>query len=111
MVGQTFRRRRNTLPGPGVSMKRSQIPHRVASRHLALTSTAAAIAAAVPLLLGSSLALGETRGYVISWFATATNNPEWTVNCPGAAKDPKNRDFPEHNNPDEFGDKAVVKGK
>jgi hypothetical protein len=61
--------------------------------------------------LGSTLAVGETRGYVISWFATATNNPAWEVNCPGAAKDPKNRDFPEHNGPDEFGDKAIVNGK
>jgi len=73
-----------------------------------LVTTATTVPA---LMMASSVASAETRGYVISWFATATNNPDWEVNCPGAAHDPKNRDFPEHNNPDEFGDKAVANGK
>jgi len=90
-------------------MKHGQILFRFA--HPALGLTAVAALAGAPLLVASSPASAETRGYVISWFATATNNPDWTVNCPGAATDPKNRDFPEHNGPDEFGDKAIVNGK
>src|ERR1700722_11635649 len=57
---------------------------RLATRHRVLTSTATAIVTVVPLLLGSSLASAETRGYVISWFATATNTPDFAVNCPKA---------------------------
>lgn len=32
-------------------------------------------------------ASAETRGYVLSWFATATNTPDFALNCPEAAKD------------------------
>ena len=42
----------------------------------------------VTLLSAASPASAETRGYVISWFATATNNPDFVQNCPEAAKDP-----------------------
>jgi hypothetical protein len=45
-------------------------------------------AAVVPLLLTASPASAETRGYVLSWFATATNNPDFVQNCPEAAKNP-----------------------
>ena len=41
----------------------------------------------------STAALSETRGYVISWFSTATNNPDFALNCPQAAKDPKRAQF------------------
>jgi len=71
----------------------------------------AALSAIVSLAGYCAPASAETRGYVISWFATATNNPDWAVNCPEAAKDPKNRDFTEHMEPDGFGDKALVNGK
>jgi hypothetical protein len=45
----------------------------------ALARTVAVAAAA---LACSAPASAETRGYVISWFATATNNPDHKVNCP-----------------------------
>ena len=46
---------------------------------------------AAPMLLAAAPASAETRGYVISWFATATNNPDFVTNCPRAAKDPNSR--------------------
>ncbi len=55
---------------------------RPVTHHRALASTAAAIATVVPLLLSAAPASAETRGYVISWFAVATNNPDFAVNCP-----------------------------
>jgi hypothetical protein len=45
------------------------------------------------LALASSPARSETRGYLISWFAVATNNPDFAVNCPQAAKDPERVQF------------------
>ena len=50
---------------------------------------AAGLAAALPLAIGAPGAHAETRGYLVSWFAIATNNPDFTTNCPEAAKDPK----------------------
>jgi len=55
---------------------------RLVTHHRALASTAAAIATVVPLLLSAAPASAETRGYVISWFAIATNNTDFAVNCP-----------------------------
>src|SRR6185312_16106201 len=46
------------------------------------------VALGVTLLSVSSAASAETRGYVISWFATATNNPDFVRNCPQESKDP-----------------------
>src|SRR6185437_7874429 len=46
------------------------------------------LALVLPLLVAASGASAETRGYVVSWFATATNNPDFIQNCPDAAKDP-----------------------
>lgn len=40
------------------------------------------VAAIVPLLMCCAPAMAETRGYVISWFATATNTPDFKKNCP-----------------------------
>ena len=57
-------------------------------RHKPLGS--AIIGAAVmtaPLLLCGSLATAETRGYVLSRFSTATNTPDFAVNCPKAGSD------------------------
>ncbi len=42
-------------------------------------------------MLAAVPAAAETRGYVISWFATATNNPEFATNCPRATADPASR--------------------
>lgn len=47
-----------------------------------------AASVALPLILGATPASAESRGYLISWFAVATNNPEFVTNCPEAAKDP-----------------------
>lgn len=55
------------------------------------TSVVAGAALVVPMLLTGASASAETRGYVISWFATATNNPEFAINCPRAVKDPASR--------------------
>src|SRR5215469_11793285 len=41
----------------------------------------------VPLAFGSRTALAESRGYVISWFSVATNNPDFAVNCPQTIKE------------------------
>jgi hypothetical protein len=46
------------------------------------------LAVGLPLLVAASAASAETRGYVVSWFATATNNPDFVQNCPEQAKDP-----------------------
>ena len=53
-------------------------------------SMASAVVLSLPLLW-SAPAQAETRGYVISWFATATNNPDFATNCPQAFKDPGSR--------------------
>jgi hypothetical protein len=65
--------------------------YRVMVGRRAITSVAAAAALIVPMLLAGAPASAETRGYVVSWFATATNNPEFATNCPQAAKDPGSR--------------------
>ncbi len=69
-------------------MKLELNPCRAASQHGSLWSKIAPVAAALPLLLAASAASAETRGYLISWFAIATNNPDFASNCPQAAKDP-----------------------
>jgi hypothetical protein len=51
-------------------------------------SMSVAVVSSLPLVLWGSPASAETRGYVISWFATATNNPDFVSNCPQAASDP-----------------------
>jgi len=45
------------------------------------------VAAMATLLLSATPASAETRGYVLSWFATATNTPDFALNCPEAGKD------------------------
>ena len=69
-------------------MKFVQRLQRIAVRQNLLASGTVAAGFAVALLSGTSPASAETRGYVISWFATATNNPDFVTNCPVAAKDP-----------------------
>ncbi len=59
--------------------------------HRALISTVAASALCASMLMSAAPAGAETRGYVISWFAAATNNPDFAVNCPRAFKDPGSR--------------------
>lgn len=44
------------------------------------------VAAAFPCALSAGPASAETRGYVISWFATATNTRDFAVDCPETAK-------------------------
>lgn len=56
----------------------------------ALVMCAAAFAL---LAFASSPASADTRGYVISWFATATNNPDFVQNCPLESKDPNRVKF------------------
>ena len=47
----------------------------------------ASVAAIATLLFACAAASAETRGYVLSWFATATNTPDFASNCPQAGKD------------------------
>ena len=72
-------------------MKLKQSLCTLATRRHSIASTALAAAIVVPLAFGSLPASAETRGYVISWFATATNTPDFANNCPKAAKDPNSR--------------------
>src|SRR4051812_25285462 len=69
-------------------MKREHTLRGHDGRHTRTASLIAAVGVALPLLLGAPAASAETRGYLISWFAVATNNPEFEINCPEAAKDP-----------------------
>ncbi len=56
--------------------------------HRRTVSTVIAVAAlTAPLLCASSAAIAESRGYVISWFSVATNNPDFAVNCPRTVKE------------------------
>src|SRR5215469_18765378 len=48
----------------------------------------AGLAAVATLCVMATPASAETRGYVVSWLATATNNPDFAVNCPVLAKNP-----------------------
>jgi hypothetical protein len=48
---------------------------------------AALVTLIVPLVFGSPTALAESRGYVISWFSVATNNPDFAINCPQTIKE------------------------
>ena len=66
-------------------------------------------AALVLALCGGVPASAETRGYVISWFATATNNPDFVANCPQAAKDPDRVKFVVKGAPKRY--TALVNGK
>ena len=74
-------------------MKLECYPGRAAARHGFLCSKAVTVAVVLPLLGAVSVASAETRGYLISWFAVATNNPDFAVNCPEAAKDPERVKF------------------
>jgi hypothetical protein len=42
----------------------------------------------VAALSAVASASAESRGYVVSWLATATNNPDFALNCPRLAKNP-----------------------
>lgn len=64
-------------------MEPNQILRPMAARHNRVTSTIIRTAVMVaPLFLYCTSAMAETRGYVISWFATATNTPDFKANCP-----------------------------
>src|SRR5882724_9602099 len=69
------------------------------------SSVAAMIGAS--LLAAGSPASAETRGYVISWFATATNIADFAGNCPRAAADTGRF----NNNGQTRADRAVARGK
>jgi hypothetical protein len=56
--------------------------------HRRAAPTVVAVAAlTAPLLCASSAAVADSRGYVISWFSVATNNPDFAVNCPRTVKE------------------------
>ena len=46
------------------------------------TASITAALAAIPLCVAATPSHAETRGYVISWFATATNSNDFKANCP-----------------------------
>ena len=74
-------------------MKLEPFPCCAASRHDPQGSRVAAVTVALSLLFAAAAASAETRGYLISWFAIATNNPDFALNCPQAAKDPARVQF------------------
>ena len=59
-----------------------------AAHRRALPRVVAVAALTAPLLFASSAVRAASRGYVISWFSVATNNPDFAVNCPELAKNP-----------------------
>ena len=69
-------------------MMLAEIPRRAGASHRAVASVAAGIALSAAWALLAAPAFAETRGYVVSWLATATNNPDFAVNCPELAKNP-----------------------
>ena len=69
--------------------------------------SAAILALGLSAAAAGTPAAAETRGYVISWFATATNVSDFAHNCPKAAAD-TNR-F--NNNGQTRVDRALVNGK
>ncbi len=52
-----------------------------------LSMVAALAALTTPLVFASPTVLADSRGYVISWFSVATNNPDFAVNCPRTIKE------------------------
>ncbi len=54
-----------------------------------LSRVALLAAVVLPSVLSATPAAAETRGYVISWFATAVNTRDFATDCPLAAKDNK----------------------
>jgi hypothetical protein len=50
-----------------------------------LARSALLAAVALPLALSAAPASAETRGYVISWFATAVNTKDYATDCPATA--------------------------
>ncbi len=76
-----------------------------------LTGVAAAMTLLLALVLSASAASAETRGYVVSWFATATNNPDFASNCPQAAKNPNRVQFVAAGGFVRRNDRALVDGK
>lgn len=61
---------------------------RLDASHRAVVSTIAGAALVALSIATMAPASAETRGYVVSWLATATNNPDFAVNCPQLAKNP-----------------------
>jgi len=66
---------------------------RIGSRRASFGWPIVAALAGPVALVAAMPASAETRGYVVSWFATATNNPDFAANCPQAAKDPERIKF------------------
>lgn len=63
-------------------MEVKQIVTSKPARHLPMTTAIVRAALVVTPLFCCTSAMAETRGYVISWFATATNTPDFKKNCP-----------------------------
>ena len=62
------------------------------SASCAFVRAAFLVGVAMPLVLSARQASAETRGYVISWFATATYNGDFATDCPKSAKNNKSAD-------------------
>ena len=91
-------------------MKQVHNPRRGDARHNRTATILGAVGVALPLIFGAPAAHAESRGYLISWFAVATNNPEFETNCPEAAKDPDRVKFAVQNN-NRANYKAIVNGQ
>jgi hypothetical protein len=93
-------------------MKLSKIICRAHAGGLRLAAAATAGACITLLLMTPVAALAETRGYVLSWFATATNTPDFADNCPQEAKDVARVKFGVASNGQaQRNDRALVSGK
>lgn len=74
-------------------MKHEHALSRSGAGHRRTATILGAAGVALPLIFGAAPASAESRGYLISWFAVATNNPDFVTNCPEAAKDPNRVKF------------------
>src|SRR5581483_12472734 len=70
-------------------MQQNTTSDRPNSSKLTLAPVLVGATALATLGFVASAAAAETRGYVVSWFATATNNPDFATNCPELAKNPE----------------------
>src|SRR5580692_9097013 len=73
-------------PGPCSQppSRRSYMPwnSRNAAPSWTVRSSAVAVLLGIPLWWASAPARAETRGYIVSWFATATHAQDFKLNCP-----------------------------
>jgi hypothetical protein len=98
------------VPHGGCHMELEQTHRGSLARRSFLGLAICEVSLAVAFLFGPSVVVAETRGYVIGWFATATNS-DVADNCPRAARDPKRSEYIATGGVPPRNDRALVDGK